>query len=334
MVPRMRIVIGLAALGAAVALAGCGEFPAQDYGPSSSMDLSGTPDPIPRWEQRSPYGNQDYQVSGITYHVLQDATGYSERGLASWYGMKFNGQYTSSREIYNMYGMTAAHRTLPLPSYVRVTNLQNGRTCIVRVNDRGPFHSDRLIDLSYAAASKLGIVESGTAMVELQLLDPNAGPEEPRVSEVVSTAQPAFRGDEASGARFMPVEEPPAAPATPTAPAASGPLPGAPAVPALKPAPAPADAPAAPAAPAQKPAPATAARTWLQVGVFAQRENAERLRRQLTAEKMSATIQEGGDRAKKVLYILRVGPVKDADIGQISKRLEEIGAGKPRVIHE
>jgi rare lipoprotein A len=322
----MRIVIGIAALGAALALAGCGEFPTRDYGPSSSMDLSNTPDPIPRWEQRSPYGNQDYQVSGITYHVLQDATGYSERGLASWYGMKFNGQYTSSREIYNMYGMTAAHRTLPLPSYVRVTNLQNGRTCIVRVNDRGPFHSDRLIDLSYAAASKLGIVETGTAMVEIQLMDPNTGPDEPRVSEVVTTAQPAFRGDDASGARFTPVEEPPAAPP------ASAPLPGAPALPEAKPAPA--TAPTTPAAPAPKPLPAAAARTWLQVGVFAQRDNAERLRKQLTAEKMSATIQEGGDPAKKVLYILRVGPVKDAEVGQLSKRLEELGAGKPRVIHE
>src|SRR5688572_1509234 len=108
---------------------------------------------------RSKYGNpESYEVYGETYHVLPSARGYSERGMASWYGEDFHGKRTSSGEPYNMHAMTAAHKTLPLPSYVRVTNLQNRREIIVRVNDRGPFVEDRIIDLSFAAATELGVV--------------------------------------------------------------------------------------------------------------------------------------------------------------------------------
>lgn len=127
----------------------------------------------PKDEPFSRYGNPEiYTVDGIRYRVLATANGYKARGRASWYGNKFHSQRTSSGEPYNMYAMTAAHKTLPLPCYVRVKNLSNGRAAIVRVNDRGPFHSTRLIDLSYAAATKLGILPQGTALVEVEALKP------------------------------------------------------------------------------------------------------------------------------------------------------------------
>lgn len=126
---------------------------------------------LPKNEPLSRYGNPDaYTVSGRNYNILKTSKGYKARGLASWYGTKFQRQRTSNGEHYDMYGMTAAHRTLPLPSYLRVKNLDNGREAIVKVNDRGPFHSNRLIDLSYAAASKLGVLSKGIAHVEIEAL--------------------------------------------------------------------------------------------------------------------------------------------------------------------
>lgn len=127
--------------------------------------------PTPRQEPLSRYGNHSpYTVLGKTYHVLPSASGYDKRGNASWYGRKFHGRRTSSGEIYDMYQFTAAHRELPLPSYVEVTNLRNGRQVTVRVNDRGPFHDDRIIDLSYAAAKRLDMLGSGTAPVRVRVL--------------------------------------------------------------------------------------------------------------------------------------------------------------------
>lgn len=126
----------------------------------------------PKHEPLSHYGNPDtYQVNGKRYDVMTSATGYRMRGLASWYGTKFHAKRTSSGEHYDMYALTAAHRTLPLPTYVRVKNLSNGKTAIVKVNDRGPFHSDRILDLSYGAAVKLGIFPKGTALVEIEALN-------------------------------------------------------------------------------------------------------------------------------------------------------------------
>lgn len=119
----------------------------------------------------SRYGNpESYAVNGHTYQVMRSASGYKTRGIASWYGTKFHSQRTSSGDEYDMYSMTAAHKTLPLPSYVRVRNLNNGREAIVKVNDRGPFHADRVIDLSYAAATRLGLMPKGTAPVEIEAL--------------------------------------------------------------------------------------------------------------------------------------------------------------------
>ncbi|SEJ58193.1 septal ring lytic transglycosylase RlpA family protein [Frateuria terrea] len=137
------------------------------------IDVSKIPEPIPKLEPRSLYGNKSpYTVLGHTYTVLPSARGYDERGIASYYGAKFHGYKTSSLENYDMYAFSAAHKTLPLPSYARVTNLQNGKSVIVRINDRGPFHENRLIDLSYAAAVKIGVWPKGTGLVEVRAIDP------------------------------------------------------------------------------------------------------------------------------------------------------------------
>lgn len=142
-----------------------------DSGPAAPIDISGLVEPVPRIEPRSRYGNRSpYTVLGHSYRVLENAQGYLERGVASWYGSKFNGRATSSGEIYDICSFSAAHKTLPLPSFARVTNLDNGRSVIVRVNDRGPFHAGRLLDLSYAAAVRLGVDRTGTAQVEVRAL--------------------------------------------------------------------------------------------------------------------------------------------------------------------
>ncbi|MDZ7752166.1 MAG: septal ring lytic transglycosylase RlpA family protein [Gammaproteobacteria bacterium] len=165
--PALGLVLALVTL-----LAACGVVEEQDRAPSRPpADIMSTPDAVPRPEPRSRYGNpRSYEVLGRRYQVMDGAEGYVERGIASWYGEKFQGRHTSSREIYDMYAMTAAHKSLPLPTYVRVTNLENGRQVVVKVNDRGPFHANRIIDLSYAAAAKLGILRQGTGLVEVRAL--------------------------------------------------------------------------------------------------------------------------------------------------------------------
>jgi rare lipoprotein A len=127
-------------------------------------------DAVPRYEPYSRGGNKNYRVRGINYKVFRDISEFSEQGYASWYGNKFHGHLTSNGERYDMFAMSAAHKNLPLPSYVKVTNIENNKTVIVRVNDRGPFHEGRILDLSYAAAHKLDIVKSGTAQVKLELI--------------------------------------------------------------------------------------------------------------------------------------------------------------------
>jgi rare lipoprotein A len=145
-----------------------------DYAPKNPKDVSGIPDAVPRMEPRSRYGNPEtYVVNGKRYYTKSSSAGYRERGIASWYGIKFHGRRTSSGELYDVYKMTAAHKTLPLPTYARVTNLRNGRSVTVKINDRGPFHANRIIDLSYAAAAKLGIREAGTGLVEVEAIDPS-----------------------------------------------------------------------------------------------------------------------------------------------------------------
>ncbi len=162
----------------ALVLAGCASAPAtdhssrytidQDRAPSGNFDASGLPDARPKYEPPRRAGNKSpYTVWGKQYRVMASNDGYVARGIASWYGEKFHGHKTSNGETFNMYAMSAAHKSMQIPGYARVTNLDNGRSVIVRVNDRGPFHGDRLIDLSYAAAKKLGYQSRGTARVEV-----------------------------------------------------------------------------------------------------------------------------------------------------------------------
>ena len=143
----------------------------QDRAPSKPIELGSIPDVVPAPVVRTLAGNRSpYSVLGETYFVLPSEEGYSERGIASWYGEKFHGHKTSNGEVFDMYHVSAAHKSLPIPSFLKVTNLDNNRTIVVRVNDRGPFHGDRIIDLSYAAALKLGYAEIGTARVELEAI--------------------------------------------------------------------------------------------------------------------------------------------------------------------
>jgi len=151
-----------------------GSYGYGDGPPPRDVDVSNLPDAVPKVELIRKAGNKSpYTVFGKTYQVLSSNKDYRERGVASWYGNKFHGQKTSNGETYDMYAMTAAHKSLSIPSYVKVTNLDNGRTVIVRVNDRGPFHGGRIIDLSYAAAKKLGYSAKGVANVEVVAIDPH-----------------------------------------------------------------------------------------------------------------------------------------------------------------
>ncbi len=160
-------------------VAGCGSNEPRDSAPTGSVGTL-PPDAVPRHEQRSRYGNGPvYEVLGKRYRVMDSADGYRERGVASWYGTKFHGRLTSSREPYDMYAMTAAHKTLPIPSYVEVRNLRNDKTVVVRVNDRGPFVHNRIIDLSYAAALKLDMVRDGTSLVEVTVIDTRPSEDRP-----------------------------------------------------------------------------------------------------------------------------------------------------------
>lgn len=157
-------------------LASCKSFGPQtrDGAPGYDVDVSKIPDATPRPLPRSRYGNpSSYNVYGKKYYVLNSAERYDQKGIASWYGTKFNGQLTSSREPYDMLGMTGASPTLPIPTFVRVTNLENGRSVIVKINDRGPFAPNRILDLSYTAAKKLGYIGQGTALVRVQAINFN-----------------------------------------------------------------------------------------------------------------------------------------------------------------
>jgi rare lipoprotein A len=173
----------------AVAVAGCGGGTSTrpsagtkpggyylDDGPGANppANLDSLPEPVPKVEPLNKYTGRPYTVLGRTYTPYTQLTPYRMRGVASWYGKRYHGQKTSSGEVYDMYGLSAAHTILPLPSYARVTNVANGKSVVVRVNDRGPFHEDRLIDLSYAAAHRLGIIGQGRGLVEVEAIIPGS----------------------------------------------------------------------------------------------------------------------------------------------------------------
>ena len=196
----LRAVAGGALL--LLTLVGCGFFSELvddgDSAPKRRLDASKITDAVPRVEAKSARGNHSpYTVFGQQYRVWPSVEGYRQRGEASWYGVKFHGRLTSSGERYDMYKMTAAHKHLPLPSYVEVKNLDNGRRTIVRVNDRGPFHGGRIIDLSYAAATKLGMLKKGTARVEVVALDPREWRRQQRMDKRKAPAPPVMHSSKA-----------------------------------------------------------------------------------------------------------------------------------------
>lgn len=252
----------------------------QDDGPGENppLNLHLVPDPVPRAEPLHSAANRPYRVFGQQYLPRPDLVEHRERGFASWYGRKFHGRPTSSGERYDMYSMTAAHPTLPIPSYARVTNLRNGRSVVVRVNDRGPFLNRRVIDLSYTAATRLGFVETGSAEVEVELIQPPLQPQRPVLT--------AVRADAALDTEPAPVPE--VMPMPMLAEAAAERLAlettvgdrivtGAEVVPQTV-------ALAMVSADAAPPSPAAGESVWLQFGVFASRGNAEALRARLARE--------------------------------------------------
>ncbi len=169
---QLKQIISLVLLTVITLLNGCSTS-RKDGPPSYNVDVSKIPNAVPKQEKLSKYGNNPvYAVFGKNYYVMPSSKNYEEEGVASWYGTKFHARHTSSGERYDMLAMTAAHKTLPLPTYVEVTNLKNNKHIIVKVNDRGPFESNRIIDLSYVAAKKLDIVGHGTAMVRVKAIDP------------------------------------------------------------------------------------------------------------------------------------------------------------------
>jgi rare lipoprotein A len=287
--------------------------PARSVPPGPPAHLLDVPDAVPRIEPRSIYGNPpSYEVFGKRYYVMASSVGYVERGVASWYGPGFHKELTSVREPYDMYGMTAAHKTLPLPAYVRVTNLQNGRSCVVRVNDRGPFVGNRIIDLSYTAAAKLDMLRDGTAMVEvrtLQPLDPGLDTHLTSVGALPLANVPSASGGAPSVSAPVPL-----------------PLPAAPAVAPLTHQPE--DTPAA-APPVIKPAPVTSApvRTlFVQAGAFAAQDNAQRLADKLRAAGYSLVFVRDDLIAGRRLYRVRIGPIPNVpEFDRIVAALEQEG---------
>ncbi len=251
-----------------------------DAGPSAPIDVSGIPEPVPRDEPKARYGNRSpYAVLDKKYTVLDSADGYVERGIASWYGTKFNGRATSSGEIYDICAFTAAHKTLPLPSFARVTNLDNGRSVIVRVNDRGPFHFGRIIDLSYAAASRLGVDKAGTARVEVRAIT---------------------GGQEASGLAPVVVSTP--------SPQTSRPIVS---VPALSNGP-----------------------QRVQVGSFADKNNARRLADRLEDAGIDAVGMDAIKVDGRDLWRVRVGPVAEDALPGLFGRLRDLGITGARLFSE
>jgi rare lipoprotein A len=251
------------------------------------------PDAVPRAEPRSRNGNPPfYDVFGKRYYVLSSGVGYVERGVASWYGPGFHKVRTSTGEPYDMYGMTAAHKTLPLPAYVRVTNLQNGLSVVVRVNDRGPFVDNRIIDLSYTAASRLDMLRNGTAMVEVRSIDVvqegSAAPVVTAATLEPITEAPAAAASESVGGSIVPS-------------AAAAPQPSPPRV-------------------------VSTAALFVQAGAFSDPKNAQRLADKLRGGGYGTVFVRENEIAGRKMFRVRIGPVPDvAEFDRIVAALERAG---------
>ena len=314
---RLSNLYMLSIAGLCLAIAGCGGQPihvSRDGPPiAGPVALDRVSDAYVKDERVGRAGNpESYVVFGRRYHVMKTSQGFKERGYASWYGKKFHGRKTSNGEIYNMYGMTAAHKTLPIPSYVRVKNLENGREAIVRVNDRGPFHSNRIIDLSYTAAFKLGVLKKGTAKVEIEVVTKETLAAEKRARE----APPVEPKQTIQAVQTQPISAPVPiavkAVYNPSAPEANT------------------SNPAAASMPTAAQAPASGYGHFLQAGAFRFQDNAKLLEGRLRQAGLgSAGIEtlRSGD-----IYRVRLGPYTDqAQLQHDHERLRALGI-KPQTL--
>ena len=292
------IVLALSACASAPSGSGGGYYKDDGPGEKPPANLDQIADAQPRAEPLHRYANRPYQVFGKEYVPLASVQPYRQRGMASWYGKKFHGQRTASGETYDMYAMTAAHPTLPIPSYARVTRVATGRSVIVRINDRGPFHPGRMIDLSYAAALKLGFAHLGSAEVELESIEP--GQAVTPIEQAALTTPPA-----AATTPPAATETPPAATTTP---------------------------PAATTTEQALAAPEQAKAVYLQVGAFSSRDNAESLRSRLEDEfgwlKDTVQVLAIGN-----LWRLHVGPYRTQDDARsAAERIESQLSIKPLLV--
>ncbi len=284
----------------------------KDGAPWWDVDVSRIPDATPTLHT-GPYKASPYSVLGKTYFPLQESKTYVQSGTASWYGTKFHGQNTANGEVYDLYGMSAAHKTLPLPSYVRVTNLDNNKSVILRVNDRGPFYSDRIIDLSYAAAKKLGYAEIGTARVKVEGIDPQAywaakGRPAPLMlnePQVAQNSAPVITASAGTVEQWTPPPQQHAAAVVPVQ------------------------------LDAKKNASVPASGQYLQVGAFANPDAAELLRSKLSGMVSAPVFISSIVRNQQTLHRVRLGPIgSPGEIQQVQNSVRLANLGSPSVVTE
>lgn len=273
--------------------------PSRDGAPWWDIDVSRIPDAVPM-PHTGNYKASPYTVLGKTYYPIQDSRNYQAVGTASWYGTKFHGQATANGEAYDLYGMTAAHKTLPLPSYVRVTNLDNGLSVILRVNDRGPFYSDRIIDLSFAAAKKLDFAEKGTARVKVEGIDPQRwwAQQGRQMPSPMMLTQPRQAAPQPVVEQYTP---PPAQHAAAVLPSEID---------------------------SKKNASVQASGLYLQVGAFANPDAAELLKAKLSSSFSAPVFISSVVRDQQILHRVRLGPIGTQDEAlrlQDSVRLANLG---------
>ncbi|WP_095109609.1 septal ring lytic transglycosylase RlpA family protein [Pseudomonas sp. Irchel 3E20] len=276
----------------------------KDGAPWWDVDVSRIPDATPTLHT-GPYKANPYTVLGKNYFPIQQSKDYVASGTASWYGTKFHGQNTANGEVYDLYGMSAAHKTLPLPSYVRVTNLDNNRSVILRVNDRGPFYSDRIIDLSYAAAKKLGYAETGTARVKVEGIDPQQywaqrGKPAPLMLNEPQAAQPQITASTGKVEQWTPPPQQHAAPVVAVPQLAQG---------------------------------QAAGGQYLQVGAFANPDAAELLRSKLSSMVQAPVFISSIVRNQQTLHRVRLGPIgTPGEIQQVQNSVRLANLGQPSVV--
>jgi len=289
-------------------ISGPGDYnrPHKDGAPWWDVDVSQIPDatPMPHYGR---YKANPYTVLGKTYFPISDGRRYSATGTASWYGTKFHGQPTANGEKYDLYGMSAAHKTLPLPTYVKVTNLDNGRTVILRVNDRGPFYSDRIIDLSFAAAKKLGYAESGTARVKVEGIDPQQWWADQGRPVPTMMAQPEMVASKPASNIAQPIEQytpPPQQHAAATVPLEVD---------------------------AKKNASPAASGLFLQVGAFANPDAAQLLKDKLSGVVSAPVFISSVVHNQQTLHRVRLGPIDTPDEAmQLEESVRLANLGQPR----